>query len=44
MSDLRKLQLMELDILKQVDELCKQHGLRYFLLGGTFLGAVRHLG
>ncbi len=44
MSDLRKLQLMELDILKQVDELCKQHGLRYFLLGGTFLGAVRHQG
>ena len=44
MSNLRKLQLMELDILKQVTELCNRHGLRYFLLGGTFLGAVRHKG
>ena len=44
MSNLRKLQLMELDILKQVTELCERHGLRYFLLGGTFLGAVRHQG
>ena len=44
MSNLRKLQLMELDILKQVTEICKRHGLRYFLLGGTFLGAVRHQG
>lgn len=44
MTNLRKLQLMELDILKQVAELCNQQGFRYFLLGGTFLGAVRHQG
>ncbi len=43
-SGLRKLQLIELDILKQVIALCEQHGLRYYLLGGTFLGAVRHGG
>ena len=44
MSNLRKLQLMELDILKQVTELCNRYDLQYFLLGGTFLGAVRHRG
>ena len=44
MTNLRKLQLIELDILKQVIAICEQHGLRYFLLGGTFLGAVRHQG
>ena len=44
MSNLRKLQLMELDILKQVTETCNRYGLRYYLLGGTFLGAVRHQG
>jgi lipopolysaccharide cholinephosphotransferase len=44
MSNLRKLQLMELDILRQVTETCNRHGLRYYLLGGTFLGAVRHQG
>lgn len=42
--NLRKLQMAELDILKQVIALCEQHGLRYYLLGGTFLGAVRHQG
>jgi len=43
-TPLRKLQMIELDILKQVIDLCERHGLRYFLLGGTFLGAVRHKG
>lgn len=43
-SDLRKLQLEELEILKRFDEICKELGLRYYLLGGTLLGAVRHGG
>lgn len=41
---LRKLQLTELEILKDFDKLCKEHGLEYFLEGGTLLGAVRHGG
>lgn len=44
MTNLRKLQLIELNILKRVTEICNQYGLRYYLLGGTFLGAVRHQG
>ena len=36
--------MIELDILKHVISICKEHGLRYYLLGGTFLGAVRHQG
>ena len=44
MTNLRKLQLVERDILKQIIELCEKHGLRYYLMGGTFLGAVRHQG
>ncbi len=43
-SKLRQLQLIELDILKQVVAICEAHSLRYFLMGGTFLGAVRHQG
>lgn len=43
-TNLRKLQLIELDIPKQVIDLCNRHRLRYYLLGGTFLGAVRHKG
>lgn len=43
-SDLQKLQRVELDILRQVVAICDKHGLGYFMLGGTLLGAVRHKG
>lgn len=42
--NLRKLQLTELALMKDFDRICKKHGLRYHLLGGTLLGAVRHGG
>ena len=41
---LRELQLMELDILKDFDALCKKHDLEYFGAFGTLLGAIRHKG
>lgn len=31
-------------MLKAVDDLCAAEGLRYFLIGGTLIGAVRHHG
>jgi len=43
-SDLRKLQLIELDLLREVDRICRTHGIRYYLASGTMLGAVRHGG
>lgn len=43
-GELRKLQLIEFDILKQFKELCDKHNLTYYLIGGTLLGAVRHKG
>lgn len=42
--DLRSLQLCELDLLKELDRICKKHGIAYFLGFGTALGAVRHQG
>lgn len=33
-----------LDILLKIDEVCKKHNIRYFLEGGTLIGAVRHGG
>ena len=41
---LRKLQFVELDILKIVDAFCKKHNIKYSLYAGTLLGAVRHGG
>lgn len=43
-DELRRLQLVELDILRDIDKVCREHGIRYFLDSGTLLGAVRHGG
>lgn len=40
----RRIQLKELEILKVFQNICRRHGLRYFAIGGTCLGAVRHKG
>ena len=44
MDRLRELQLRELSLLKKFVSICEDNGFRYFLLGGTLLGAVRHKG
>jgi len=41
---LRELQLKELQILVEIDKICRRHGIDYWLDGGTCLGAVRHAG
>lgn len=41
---LRKLQLVELDILKQIHRFCLSNEIKYSLYAGTALGAVRHKG
>lgn len=43
-SNLRKLQLEELKILDIFTDICEKNHLRYYLLGGTLLGAIRHTG
>lgn len=41
---LRKLHQDILTIMDEVDRLCREHHLRYYLVGGSNLGAVRHKG
>lgn len=43
-EDLRKLQLIQLDMLLEVDRICKKHKIKYCIIAGTLLGAVRHKG
>ena len=42
--NLRDVQAVGLEILLKFDEYCRRHGLRFYLCGGTLLGAVRHGG
>lgn len=41
---LKEMQECLLNILLAIDKVCREHGLTYYLIAGTMLGAVRHKG
>ena len=41
---LRKVQMVQLEIAKEIRRVCEENDIRYFLADGSFLGAVRHSG
>lgn len=43
-ADRKKVWQAELNILRELDRICRKHGIRYFADYGTLLGAVRHQG
>lgn len=42
--DIRQLQLASIGLLDTLDRVCREHGLTYYMIAGTLLGAVRHKG
>lgn len=44
MTELRHLQMVILSIVRDIDTICQKHGIEYYLLGGSALGAIRHKG
>lgn len=43
-SNLRSCQLVMLEMLKKIDEICNKHSINYMLFAGTALGAVKYSG
>lgn len=43
-EEVRRMQLLQLDMMVEFDRLCKQEGIHYVICCGTLLGAVRHKG
>ncbi|NLM20329.1 MAG: LicD family protein [Peptococcaceae bacterium] len=43
-EELRQVQMIELEILLEIDRICKKFGIKYCIIAGTLLGAVRHGG
>ena len=41
---LEEIQGISLDIMKDIDRVCRKHGLKYTGIGGTLIGAIRHHG
>ena len=44
MTELRKLQLLELNLLQKFQQICDENNLTYYLVGGGLIGALRHGG
>ena len=43
-KDIKEVWAIEIDLLMQLDEVCKKHNLKYYITDGTMLGTVRHKG
>lgn len=43
-EELRQIQLTQLELICEVDRICKKMNIHYGMVGGTMLGAIRHKG
>ena len=43
-ADLKSLWKIQLDMLELLDGVCRRNGLKYYMIGGSLLGAMRHRG
>ena len=43
-EEFRRMQLIELDMIVELDRVCRKNNINYVLFGGSLLGAVRHKG
>lgn len=43
-EQLRQIQKVQLTIMDDIHRVCVEHGLKYYMIGGTALGSIRHKG
>ena len=43
-QELDRIKSVQLSIMDEIHRICVEHGIEYYLIGGTALGAVRHGG
>ncbi|MCR4612352.1 MAG: LicD family protein [Lachnospiraceae bacterium] len=43
-SELKQIQEIQIELIAEVDRICKKCGIQYNMVGGTMLGAIRHHG
>ncbi len=43
-EELRKVQVIQMELIKEVKRICDKYNIHYNMVGGTMLGAVRHKG
>ncbi len=43
-AQMKRIWAMELDMVEKFVAVCREHNLKYMIMGGTLLGAVRHKG
>ncbi|MBD5550046.1 MAG: LicD family protein [Lachnospiraceae bacterium] len=43
-EELKKIQLIQLELIQEVNRICQKCGIHYNMVGGTMLGAIRHHG
>lgn len=43
-DELKQIQEIQIELISEVDRICKKNGIHYNMVGGTMLGAIRHQG
>ncbi len=41
---IERIKRIEMDIMREIDKICRENDINYFLVGGSLLGAIRHKG
>ena len=44
MNNVRKVQMTQMEILRLFMDICERHRLRWYMIGGSLIGVLRHKG